>query len=412
MRKWTGRSGWSGSDNASAGRGALTLRNNPELGPLPSIGGCGLPDSSDRNVALRWIAAPHTAALWGCPGDRPGTAGKSRPRAPGEWQGEHMTDTSIAALGRLTPVAPRDVWPHEAQHFTPWLLNNVDVLSDLLGMDLALDVAEHPVGGFSLDLMGRDETTGEVVIVENQLEISDHTHLGQILTYAAGTDATAIVWVAASFRPEHRAALDWLNARTDEDTRFFGVELGVVRIGLSEPAPSFRLVAQPNDWEKTVRAATTQVEASGKQVLYRAFWTRWIEALRSERPQWSRATRAPRDSWFSTTTGVSGITFYTSFTKRGLSSELVFESPNASVNTARFDALLAHRQDLEAAYGHQLDWQSLPSRKATRVAEYLEEADVSIEDDWEHYLDWMLDRQTRLRNALGAIGGLPVPAGE
>jgi hypothetical protein len=93
------------------------------------------------------------------------------------------------------------VWPHEAHNFTPWLLNNVDVLSDLLGMDLALDVAEHLVGGFSLELMGRDETTGEVVIVENQLEVSDH--LGQILTYAAGTDPTTIVWLAASFRPEH-----------------------------------------------------------------------------------------------------------------------------------------------------------------------------------------------------------------
>ncbi len=156
-------------------------------------------------------------------------------------------------------VPSRDVWPHEAHSFTPWLLNNVDVLSDLLGMDLALEVAEHPVGGFSLDLMGRDETTGEVVIVENQLETSDHGHLGQILTYAAGTDPTTIVWVAASFRAEHRAAIDWLNARTDENTRFFGVELGVVRIGQSDPAPSFRLVAQPNDWEKTVRAATSPI---------------------------------------------------------------------------------------------------------------------------------------------------------
>ena len=144
-------------------------------------------------------------------------------------------------LGRLTVVPPREVWRHEAHDFTPWLLSNVDVLSDVLGMDLALDVAEHPVGGFSLDLMGRDETTGEIVIVENQLEVSDHLHLGQILTYAAGTDPTTIVWVAAAFRPEHRAAIDWLNARTDEDTRFFGVELGVVRIGDSDPAPLFRL---------------------------------------------------------------------------------------------------------------------------------------------------------------------------
>ena len=317
-----------------------------------------------------------------------------------------MTENSLPALGRLTKVPPREIWAHEAHSFTPWLLNNVDVLSDLLGMELALEVAEHPVGGFSLDLLGRDETTGEVVIVENQLETSDHGHLGQILTYAAGTDPTTIVWVAAAFRPEHRAALDWLNERTDENTRFFGVELGVVRIGQSDPAPSFRLIAQPNDWEKTVRAATGQVEATGKQVLYRSFWSRWIDLLQAERPGWSRATRPPRDSWFSTTTGTSGISHYTTFTKRGLSSELVFESPDAEINLARFTSLMAQRATVEQVYGGALDWQELPGRKATRVADYLPDADVASEEHWDQYLDWLLDRQTRLRNAIAAIGGV------
>ncbi|MFT3873219.1 MAG: hypothetical protein QM714_11335 [Nocardioides sp.] len=111
-----------------------------------------------------------------------------------------MTSTNSADLGRIQIVPPRQIWPHEAHDFTPWLLQNVDVLSDLLGMGhLVLDEAEHTVGDFSLDLIGKDESTGEVVIVENQLEISDHLHLGQILTYAAGTDPTTIVWVATGF---------------------------------------------------------------------------------------------------------------------------------------------------------------------------------------------------------------------
>lgn len=318
-----------------------------------------------------------------------------------------MTDGLTPTLGRLTPVSPRDVWPHEALNFTPWLLENVDVLSDVLGMELNLEVAEHPVGGFSLDLKGTDETTGEVVIVENQLEGSDHTHLGQILTYAAGTDPTTIVWVAGSFRPEHRAAIDWLNARTDENTRFFGVELGVVRIGNSEPAPSFRLVAQPNDWEKTVRAATAQADATGKQVLYRAFWTRWLERLHAERPGWSRASRPPHSAWFQMTAGTTGVTYYNTFTRRGLSSEIVFESPEADLNTARFEAMHAIKPALEGAYQGPLDWQALPSRKATRVADYLPDADVTNEQEWDTYLDWLMDRQTRLRDAIAAVGGLP-----
>lgn len=193
--------------------------------------------------------------------------------------------------------------------------------------------------------------------------------------------------------------------------RLFGVELGVVRIGESEPAPSFRLVAQPNDWEKTVRRATNHVEASGKQVLYRAFWALWIERLHTGRPQWSKSTTPPRESWFSTTTGTSGVTYYTSFTKQGLSSELVFESPDAAINTARFEALQTRRQELEAAYGGALEWQDLPSRKATRIAEYLD-ADVTNQEEWDHYIEWLLDHQTRLRAALASVGGALGLAGE
>lgn len=316
-----------------------------------------------------------------------------------------MTSGDLPTLGRLAPVPPRQVWPNEARDFTPWLLSNVDVLSDLLGMDLALDVAEHPVGGFSLDLMGRDVTTGEVVIVENQLEPSDHGHLGQILTYAAGTNPTTIIWVAAAFRPEHRAAMDWLNARTGESTRFFAVELGVVRIGESVPAPSFRLVAQPNDWEKTVRAATSL--PTGKPALYIEFWTRWIDRMGADRPGWSAARRPSKASWFQTTTGTTSAQFYTSFTKRGLSSDLTFEDPDVAVNAARFGVLFERRHEFEDHYGQPLEWEEMPKNISSRVAEYLAGADVELEDEWDRYLDWLLERQTRLRAALAAVGGIP-----
>src|SRR5689334_7361750 len=153
-----------------------------------------------------------------------------------------------ADLGRVTSVPVREVWPHEAHDFTRWMLANADVLSDVLGIDLELTHNEHRVGDFSLDLLGVDRVTGERVIVENQLEQSDHGHLGQILTYAGGTDPTTIVWCAPSFRDEHRAAIDWINERTDENTRFFAVEVAAVKIDESRPAPMFKLVAQPNDW--------------------------------------------------------------------------------------------------------------------------------------------------------------------
>jgi hypothetical protein len=143
-------------------------------------------------------------------------------------------------LGSLIVVDPKEVWSHEAQVFTPWLLNNPQVLEDLLGMELELEVAEHPVGDFSLDLRGRDLSDNSVIIVENQLSQSDHGHLGQILTYAGGTSPSTIVWITTGFRPEHRAALDWLNEHTDPDTRFFGVEIEVVQIAGSPPRPELQ----------------------------------------------------------------------------------------------------------------------------------------------------------------------------
>jgi hypothetical protein len=119
--------------------------------------------------------------------------------------------TMTNALGRLEPVDPRGVWPSEAHDFTPWLLASAQALSEAVGMDLDLEAAEHPVGGFSLDLIGVDAATGDRVIVENQLEASDHSHLGQILTYAGGTYPANVLWLATSFREEHRVALEWLN---------------------------------------------------------------------------------------------------------------------------------------------------------------------------------------------------------
>lgn len=308
-------------------------------------------------------------------------------------------------LGRIVVVPLREVWVHEAHDFTPWLLANADVLSDVLGMDLELSHAEHPVGGFSLDLIGRDTATGDSVIVENQLETSDHVHLGQLLTYAGGTDARNIVWVASAFRDEHRAALDWLNGRTDENTRFFGVEVSAVRIGSSPPAPLLTLVVAPNEWNKTIKE-TSHPEGE-RAATYREFWVALLHRVRTERPTWTRATKGSNVSWINLPTGTSGVAFGMSFTRRGLCSEIYYGAPAADVNTARFGVLAAHRGDADQAFGAPLDWQDLPGRKACRVAAYM--ADASVEDRaaWTAYMDWFIDTQDRLRGVYATFGSAP-----
>ncbi len=115
--------------------------------------------------------------------------------------------TEVQQLGRLEPVDPRSIWSHEALNFTPWLAQNGDRLAEALGIELQVEGTEYAVGGYSLDIFGKDQTNDVVLIVENQLGESDHSHLGQLLTYAAGTAASTIAWITTRFRDEHRQAL-------------------------------------------------------------------------------------------------------------------------------------------------------------------------------------------------------------
>jgi hypothetical protein len=154
-------------------------------------------------------------------------------------------------------VSLREVWPDEAKHFTPWLADNIDLLADELGIGvLSVKQREFAVGAYSLDILA-ETADGRRIAIENQLEASDHRHLGQCLTYASGVGAWAVVWLVARFCEEHRSALDWLNQNTNENVHFFGVEVSAVRISGSPAAPLFRVVVRPNEWERAVRQEAT-----------------------------------------------------------------------------------------------------------------------------------------------------------
>ncbi len=156
-------------------------------------------------------------------------------------------------LGRLESVDPREAWPHEAHDFTPWLAENLDLLEEATGLRLELVKVEAPVEGFSVDILARDQEDVPVVI-ENQLEASDHNHLGQIMTYLAGLEARRVIWIAKDFHEAHLSAVRWLNRNTGDDFAFFAVRLKVARIGDSPLAPVFELVEHPDEWERRLRA--------------------------------------------------------------------------------------------------------------------------------------------------------------
>ena len=302
----------------------------------------------------------------------------------------------VPELGRIERLKARDIWGHEARGLTPWLLENSDVLADVLGIELELTAAEHPVGPFALDIIGRDLTHDCVLVVENQLEATDHDHLGKLLTYAAGTEAGTVVWLAPRFREEHRAALDWLNRLGGEKVRFFGVQPEVVRIaGQVAIAPLFELSAQPNDWTAAQAAAARSSPESERGDLYRAFWERLIDRQHSEHPAWAtRRRKPPAHHW---------LTYSTPFGTRGnytlVAANLFLRSELYLKGDDLFPMLEVHRAKINAAYGSQLDWQELPDRQGSRICEK-READLADHARWNEYVEWLLDSQARLRAAV------------
>lgn len=191
---------------------------------------------------------------------------------------------SLPSLGSLKKVAVRNIWQTEAQHFTPWLAQNLDILAETLDMELEIEAQEKNVGPFRADILCKDTLDKSWVLIENQLERTDHLHLGQLLTYTSGLKAVTIIWVSTHFTEEHRSALDWLNNITDDQFRFFGLEVELWLTGDSPFAPKFNIVSKPNDWSRSVGQAARQIETDALTDIKAAqleFWTQLAEKLKA-----------------------------------------------------------------------------------------------------------------------------------
>lgn len=323
--------------------------------------------------------------------------------------GSERPPVTERSLGKLEFLNPRDVWPDEARHFTPWLLENADYLGELLGIDIEFERSEHPVGSFSLDLFGHDRTNSCHIIVENQLEQTDHRHLGQLLTYAAGTKAGTIVWVAPSFRDEHRDALDFLNQSSSGDIRFFGVKLRVAVIGDSDPAPDFELVAQPSDWmvqHSSQRIGPTDGGMSDLRNAQFTFWSRYLERLHTTHPNTSKVRKPQAQNWltlnFFRGLGIAGV-----FASDGtLRCELYIDIGEGNANIGIFDQLRESKNEIESAIGEKLNWDSLEGRRACRIS--VSTPGTPLDDDQDALIAWLIEHHLIFRRVfIPAVKGLP-----
>ena len=306
-----------------------------------------------------------------------------------------------SGLGRVERLDVREAWPREATDFTPWLAEHIGELGEAPGLELELEAREASVGTFSLDLLARDSGTGRTVIIENQLEPTNHDHLGKLLTYAGGHDANVIVWVAREFREEHRQALDWLNQRTGEETEFFGVRVEVWRIDDSRPAPHFSLVAAPNEWRRGAASAMRAASASEKGLRYKSFFQGLIDALRQR--GFTRARRAQPQNWYLFSVGhAQRVQIGTVFGQgRRVRVELYIDKTDRDWNKDLFDSLEESREPIEAEIGTELEWHRLEERRASRIAVVRAGGIDGDEQSLEEIRAWMMEMLFAFKRVFG-----------
>ena len=310
--------------------------------------------------------------------------------------------TTMQELGTIKKVDIREVWPNEAADFTPWLAENLATLGKALGLDLEFQAQEAPVGGYSLDILARDVRSGRPVVIENQLGQTDHTHLGQLLTYAAGFDANVIVWIAKEFRDEHRQALDLLNHRTGEESEFFGVEVELWKIAESPAAVNFNLVSTPNEWRKqTVNSPRAGGPVSEKGEKYREFFQGLIDTLR-ERHQFTNAKKGQPLNWYSFSAGRTGFSYGVSFNRDGRARvELYIDTGERERNKQAYDWLEDQKASVESELKVSLEWERLDSRRASSISV---RRLGTIDDDPETLKalnDWMIEGLLDFRRVFG-----------
>ncbi|WP_339907195.1 DUF4268 domain-containing protein [Symmachiella dynata] len=309
-------------------------------------------------------------------------------------------------LGRLEKVELRNIWTTEAGDFTPWLAGeaNIALLGDTIGIELEVEAQEKEVGPFRADILCKDTANDRWVLIENQLERTDHTHLGQLMTYAAGLNAVTIVWIAARFTDEHRAAIDWLNDITNDDFNFFGLEVELWRIGDSAVAPKFNLTSSPNDWTKQVAQGAQRAALTPAKTNQLEFWADFCDYV-AEHGSALKTVKPSPQNWLNISIGRSGIrlnaiaSYWDSVMESTKNHEIRAELElYDNFSKGYYVQLLGAKDMIEKELGEPLTWYNPDDKKVCRI--YLRQVvDLDDRERWPEYHEW-------LRNKLEALRGV------
>ena len=286
---------------------------------------------------------------------------------------------ATADLGRLTEVPLRQVWEHEAKDFSAWLFNNLDILNDQLSLELSAIETEKAVGTFSLDLMAQDRD-GRTVIIENQLEKTDHDHLGKVLTYLSNLEAKTAIWISSNPRPEHITAINYLNEVVPEDTNFYLLKVQAFKIGDSHPAPLFSVVAGPSPELKEggrIKKAIAGTDADRLE-----FFDQLLQRTNKTLRLFDGVSPQGYQNWIATGAGKAGLAWNYVLRSHDCRIEFWISGSDFAVNKVRFDFLFQHKSEIESAYGEELDWDFKEDRKQHYIRSWCKIGGLKDPDKW------------------------------
>ncbi len=311
-------------------------------------------------------------------------------------------------IAKLNKVELRKLWEHEAHDFTKWLAEpeNLEQLSDEIGIGIELIQMEANVGRYNVDILAQEENTSKKIIIENQLETTNHAHLGQLITYAAGLEAEYIIWLVREAREEHQQAVDWLNEHTDEKLNFFLVVVELWQIGNSDVAVKFSVVVRPNDWKKTVMVGGGDGEQSETKLMQLDFWQKLREFGSHNFPELK--FRTPRaQHWYDVSIGRSDC--HVCLTVLSRENKLGCE---LYINNSKelFAELFQKKDAIEKSLGLEgkIEWQELPDRKASRIRTFAP-FDLDDEKSFEKAFQWLGQTTIKFKKTFSKNGNQAEP---
>lgn len=304
----------------------------------------------------------------------------------------------MGRFGKLKKVDLREGWKHEAFDFTQWLVKpeNLQLLSDEIGIEISPIETEARTGKYSVDILAEEEATGRKIIIENQLEKTDHDHLGKIITYASGYDAEYVVWIVKAANEEHRQAMEWLNDHTDTNLHFFLIRLELWQINDSPPAVKLNTIVKPNEWTKTIRERARSEELTETKLMQLSFWELYKEVSNEHGAGLGKRKPYPQH-WYDISIGRSNA--HLALTVNSRENEIACELYIGD-DKELFDQLFEEKEKFQEKIGEELDWQRLNGKKASRI-KLSKRVEFYNEEDWPEYIHWLDDKAEKFKKVFG-----------